>query len=90
MSLLHHLHKLLEIDFSISVLVNFSDSFLYSLLWYNITDTISRQKCNDLFIVDLTTAISIKHVECLLKVCFVHENVLVDGGSDKLCIVDIT
>jgi hypothetical protein len=90
MCLLHHINKLIEVNLSVSILIDFLYCLLNTILWHDVAHLISGKQGNYFFAVNLSTLIFIKHVKCLSKVRLVLINVRTNCGRDKLSVVDIT
>jgi len=87
---LHHSHELLKVDLTISILINFSHSLANSILTNKISYFISLKESDNLFVIDLATAVLIKQFEGGTEVILTHEHSLVNGGSQELSVVDLT
>ena len=88
--LLHHSHELLKVDLTIPILINFSHSLANCILTDTISYFISLKESDDLFIIDLATAVLIKQSEGGTEVILTHEHSLVNGSCQELSVVDLT
>lgn len=61
--LLHHLHELVEINFSVSVGVDLGYGILDGVLADEAIEFVSLEQSDDLFIVDLAAIVPVEHVE---------------------------
>jgi hypothetical protein len=86
---LHHIHEFLKIDFTVSIGVNFHHGTMDSFFGDQSLKFISLKKCDNFFVVNFSTAVLIKHLECSFKVIVSHKDVGVDRGSDEFCIINL-
>lgn len=85
---LHHIHELIKVYFSISVLVYLSNSLRKLILGVDVFKFLTREEIVQLGRVDLSTSILVEHVEGCLEVVVSHEGLGAHSSSDKFSVVD--
>lgn len=84
----HHLEELVEVNLSITVLVDLSDGLVELGLRVDVTELLASEKREKLTRVDLATGVSVEHLEGCLQVCLTQEGSCVHRCSQELCVVD--
>ena len=83
------MEEFVEIDLSVTVLVDFGNSLVELLLRVDIAELLTRQQVQELTRVNLATVVHIKHLEGRLKVGLAQEGRRVHGRSQELSVVDV-
>ena len=82
---LHHVHELFEVDFTVTILVDFHDSLCDLLLCVEVLKFIAADELQNLLVVDFAAAIDIKHGEGRLQVGLLSKDLGVHRCRQKFC-----
>lgn len=85
----HHLEELLEVNLSVTVLINLSNGLVELLLRVDITELFAGEQLEKLAAVDLTAIVCVKHLEGCLKVGLTEEGCRVHRRRQELGVVDV-
>jgi len=80
-SVSHHGHELVEINLSISILVDFGDSLVKLLLGVHVSEVFTGEELEQLVGIDLTAAVRVEHLEGCLEVGLSLEHLSVHRGG---------
>lgn len=79
----HHDLEFVEVNFSVAVLVDFSNGALKLRLAVNVAELFPGEERAQLGPVNLAAVVSVDHLKCSAQVVITQENGLIHGGSQE-------
>ena len=64
----HHLEELVEVNFSVTVFIDFTDGGLELLLGVHFSEFVAGKELEELLLVDSAATVSVKHLEGCFQV----------------------
>ena len=82
----HHLEELIEVDFSVTVLIDLVDGGLKLFLRVHRGELVAGKKLEELLLVDPAATVGVKHLEGCFQVALTKEHRGIHSSRQKLCI----
>ena len=80
----HHLHELFEVNLAVAIIVDFCNGLVELFLCVHVSEHVSSQETQELFRIDLPTAVFVKHLKGSLEVGLSGERLRVHCGRQEL------
>lgn len=77
------MHELLEVNFAVTVLIDFLDRSFQLLFSVNVFEFFSGEERSDLSCVNLARIVLVEHFKCTTQVLFLKESLRAHGCSQE-------